>query len=45
MEDYDKGELAMLRPLLCMSGVRYVLETYNDIKEYVEEKGVEPTDI
>jgi hypothetical protein len=42
MEDYDQGEMVMLRSLMCNSGVRYVAQTYNDIREYVEEHGAEP---
>jgi hypothetical protein len=42
MGDYDQGELVTLRSLLCNSGVRYVAQTYNDIREYVEEHGAEP---
>jgi uncharacterized protein DUF5677 len=44
MEDPDEGELAFLRMLLCSSGVRYIAQTYQDIGEYFEEKGVEPTE-
>ena len=42
MGDYDQGELVMLRSLMCNSGVRYVAQTYNDIRECVEEHGTEP---
>jgi hypothetical protein len=38
----DKGELGNLRPIFFDAGVRYGIEAFNDMKEYVTKNGVEP---
>jgi hypothetical protein len=38
----DEGELGNLKPIFFNAGVRYALEAYNEIREYVAKNRVEP---
>jgi hypothetical protein len=38
----DEGELGNLKPIFFNAGVRYALEAYNEIREYVARNNVEP---
>jgi hypothetical protein len=39
---FDEGELGNLRPIFFNAGVRYGVEAFNDIREYVSKNHVEP---
>ncbi len=38
----DEGELGNLKPIFFNAGIRYGLEAFNDIREYIRENHVEP---
>jgi hypothetical protein len=38
----DEGELGNLKSIFFNAGVRYALEPYNEIRQYVAKNGVEP---
>ena len=39
---FDEGELAELKPILFNSGLRFGVQAFNEIKQYVMKNGVEP---
>jgi hypothetical protein len=38
----DDGELGNLKPVFFNAGVRYAVEAFNEIRDYVATNGVEP---